>query len=88
MRLVLLGAMMILVLAACSARRPIAELEEEAEISGDWSAVEQHRRMDKRMNRVQGDNFCNNGYVLACQTKGEREECGCVSPIDRGLRSN
>lgn len=88
MRLMLSVLLVAVVLAGCTSRRPIAELEEEAEITGDWTAVEQHRRMDKSMNRVKGDNFCNNGYVLVCHTKAEREECGCVSPIDRGLRSN
>jgi hypothetical protein len=86
MRLVLLGALSIVLLTACSSRRPLAELEEEAEITGDWSAVQRYRKMDKSMNRVNGENFCENGYVIACVTKGEQEECGCVSPLDRGLR--
>jgi len=86
MRLMLTVAMLLMVIVGCAARTPIEELQAEAEITGDWSAVQQHQRMDRRMNRVQGEEACNNGYVLACFTKGEREECGCVSPIDRGLR--
>jgi hypothetical protein len=88
MRLMLFVALLVVVLAGCTTRPTLAELEEEAEITGDWSAVQQYRRMDKSMNRVNGDNYCKNGYILVCRTKAEREECGCVSPLDRSQRTN
>lgn len=86
MRTKLLVAIWLFLLVGCAARVPLAELEAEAEMTGDWSAVERHKRMDRKMNRVQGEPDCPSGHVLACQTKGSNEECGCVSPLDRGLR--
>lgn len=85
MRLMLSVVLVAVVLAGCTSRPSIAQLEEEAEITGDWSAVEQHGQMDKRMRRVQEDTICEKGYILACSKRGERELCGCASPIDRGL---
>ena len=70
-------------LAGCAARTPLAELEEEALMTGDWSAVEKHKKMDRKMNRVQLEPECPHGHTLTCHTKGAREVCGCVSPLDR-----
>ena len=70
----------------CAARPPFEELVAEAEMTGDWSKVEQYKRMNKSMNYVDGESACKNGHVLVCHKKSEHEECGCVSPLDRGLR--
>ena len=70
----------------CAARPPYEELVVEAEQTGDWSAVKQYERMNKSMNRIDGETKCNNGYIFVCHTEGDREECGCVSPLDQGLR--
>ncbi len=61
----------------------MAELEEEAEVTGDWTAVEKRKQMDRRMNRVQLEPPCPYGKALTCRTEGAREVCGCVSPLDR-----
>ena len=73
-------------LVGCAARQPYEELVAEAELTGDWSAVQKYRRMNKSMNFVDGTDLCKNGHVLVCHEKTEGEECGCVSPLDRGLR--
>jgi len=72
-------------LVGCAARPPLAELEAEAEETGDWSKVDQYHRMNKSMNRVDGTQPCKNGYVLHCRKKGVNETCTCVSPLNRGI---
>lgn len=79
----LFSVLVVILLAGCAARPSLEELETEADETGDWSKVEQHKMMDRKMGRVDGEEKCDNGYVLHCQTKGEREVCGCISPLDR-----
>jgi hypothetical protein len=55
------------------------ELEQEAAETGDWSAVEQRRLMDRRMGLVDPSRQCPNGEALLCSKKGEQENCECVS---------
>ena len=81
----ILGVMVLFLLVGCAARTPLAELEEEAEMTGDWSAVEQHKRMDRKSNRVMLEPFCPRGDAFVCSKKGELEECGCVSALNPGL---
>ena len=64
----------------------MAELEAEAALTGDWSAVEKRERIDRKMGLTLGDPACKSGHVLVCANEGSRNECGCVSPLDRGLR--
>ena len=61
----------------------MAELEKEAEITGDWTAVEKRKQMDRKMGRVRLESDCPSGHILTCATEGAREVCGCVSPLDR-----
>jgi len=75
--------LLLILLIGCAARPPYEELVAEAELTGDWSAVNQYNRMNKSMNRVDGSPACKSGYVLICRTKSElsgQEDCGCVSP--------
>jgi hypothetical protein len=80
MRLALILVLCLLV--SCAERRPIEELEAEAEITGDWSAVDERRRMDRKMGRHIPDEQCGNGFALVCKSKGEEEVCGCISVRD------
>ena len=73
----------LLLLGACAARPSLQELEEEALATGDWSRMERRIEMDRKMGMIDGVEKCDNGYVLHCQAKGEREVCGCISPLDR-----
>ncbi len=80
------GVMVLFLLIGCATRTPLAELEAEAEITGDWTAVQKHMKIDRHMNRVRLEPDCPHGGVLVCHKKGERENCGCVSPLDPGLK--
>ena len=79
----ILGVMVLCLLVGCVTRIPMAELEKEAEITADWTAVEKRKQMDRKMNRVQLEPECPHGHILTCRTEGPREICGCVSPLDR-----
>ena len=79
----ILSLIILCFLVGCSARPPLAELQAEAEQTGDWSAVDKYHRQNKAMNRVSGENPCKNGYRLLCTRKSESEYCTCVSPLDR-----
>ena len=85
-RMRIMGILLLILVAGCASRTPLAELEAEAARTGDWSAVEKHERMSKRMGLDMGGPECRSGHVLVCATKGSRNECGCVSPFGRGLR--
>ena len=65
-------------IAGCASRPSMEELESEAMRTGDWSEVEQRKRMDRQMGRVDSDSQCPSGESLLCRQKGEREECECV----------
>jgi len=69
----------LLLIAGCASRPSMEELEKEAQATGDWTAVQQRRVMDRKMGRVDPNQICASGYALLCEQKGEREECACVS---------
>ena len=73
-----LAVVLLFLLIGCAARPPLEELVAEAEMTGDWSAVERYKRMNRSMNRVDGDPVCENGFSLLCREKAEREDCACV----------
>ena len=79
----ILSLLVLCFLVGCAARTPMAELEKEAEFTGDWTAVERRKQMDRKMNRVQLEPVCPSGHILTCSMQGAREVCGCVSPLDR-----
>jgi hypothetical protein len=81
----LFAIIVICLLAGCAARKPLAQIEAEAEISGDYSGVERYKRIDRAMNRLTPDTVCKSGYVLYCTKKSETPTCTCVSPIDRSV---
>jgi len=74
------GVVVLCLLLGCATRTPMAELEEEALMTGDWSAVEKHKKMDRKQNRVLSELECPNGRALFCHAQGEKEICDCVSP--------
>ena len=77
--LTVIGLAGLLLVAGCASRPSMDELEREAQASGDWSAVQQRRAVDRKMGRVDPNHICAAGYALLCEKKGEREECACVS---------
>jgi hypothetical protein len=76
------GIMVLCLLAGCSARPTIEELEAEALDTGDWAAVEKRERMDEKWGVVKTDSACRGDKVEICYTKSAQEECACVSPHD------
>lgn len=77
---IVLCTLMVAIAAGCASRQSMDELELEAMRTGDWSAVEQRQRMDRKMGLNDPDNACDNDSVLLCSKKGARESCECVTP--------
>jgi hypothetical protein len=50
--------------------------------------VEHREMMDRKMGRIDGEDKCDKGYISHCEVKGEREVCGCISPLDREAFNN
>jgi len=83
-RMKLAGVIILCLLAACAAKPTMEELEAEASITGDWSAVEKREKMNRRMG-VQDERQCEPGYMLMCNKRSAQEICSCVRPSDRAI---
>jgi hypothetical protein len=75
MRIVSILALFILV--GCAARPTTDELEAEASVTGNWTAVEDRERMNKKM-RVNPELRCPENLMLFCTKDGAHEECYCM----------
>ena len=64
-------------LAGCATKPSLEQLEDEAMISGDWSAVEEHEQSPNRLGSVI-EHSCPSGQALICVKNGLREACECV----------
>ncbi len=64
-------------LAGCATKPSLEQLEDEAMVSGDWSAVEKRERSSNRLGSVI-EQSCPHGHALICVKNGLREECECV----------
>lgn len=73
--LVLLGAMLV---AGCGSFASMEELEREAMLTGDWSAVEQRERILARREEQQGLS-CPSGFVSYCERYVGRTTCKCIT---------
>ena len=73
----LLSLLAVLLVTGCSTVTPMEELERQALLTGDWSAVEKRERilLRRQMNRGMA---CPNGYIGYCVEQGGRPECSCV----------
>ena len=71
-----------LAMGACADTRTLEELEQEAMVTGDWSAVE---RREKKMAEKQArrDAGCRTTETLVCETLASTSRCYCVSKHDR-----
>ena len=63
-------------LCGCVGRPTMQELETQALVSGDWSAVESRERMQFRLGR-RADTQCPRGHTLFCIEHGI-QKCYCV----------
>lgn len=67
----------VLLLSGCGTLVPMEELERQAFLTGDWSAVEARERTLVRQNMRRGMQ-CPSGYTGYCETSFGRERCACV----------
>ena len=79
--LVLMGAIF---LTGCGSTLSLVQLEQQAFLSGDWSAVEQRERIIARRNARRGPQ-CPSGHVAYCEKRFGQARCGCVDNAE--LRS-
>ena len=67
------------VLAGCASRPALEELEQDALISGDWSAVESREGMLERR-RAANATSCAARDTQICYEQGADNDCYCVRP--------
>jgi len=77
MRILLL--VLTVTLAACASKPTLEELEDEAMVSGDWSAVERREEIQKDL-RGESAQRCPDKHTVVCEQMGGSEDCECVSP--------
>lgn len=61
----------------CGSYTPMEELEQQALLTGDWSAVEKRERRDARR-KMRSGNFCPAGLVAVCESYVSMDRCSCV----------
>ena len=64
-------------LGACGTYHTLEELEQQALISGDWSAVEAREKTIARRKSRSGM-MCPSGSKVYCERWGASERCACV----------
>lgn len=67
----------LVMLAGCAGYMPLEELEAQALLTGDWSAVEKRERMDARRN-LRSFMKCPPGTIGYCEPIQRSEQCSCV----------
>ena len=74
--------MALVILAGCSGPPTLEELEKEALVTGDWSAVEERERL---LQRKQKKNVldCPSGFTSSCFESGLSVDCKCIRPTSR-----
>ena len=74
--LVLLG---VLFLTGCASMQTLEQLEQQAFLTGDWSAVEQRHRIIAKRKALRGLQ-CPTGTMAYCEKRlGQVDRCGCVN---------
>lgn len=67
----------ILMAAGCSVVPTMDELETQAMLTGDWSAVEKRERsVARRM--AQAPMHCPSGYTAICEVRFAERNCACA----------
>jgi hypothetical protein len=73
----ILSVLILVGLAGCTIGPTLEELETQALLSGDWSAVEKRERSLARRQARQGPN-CPAGYVAYCEDRFYDNVCTCL----------
>lgn len=69
--------LVLILLSGCGGFTTLEQLEAQALLSGDWSAVEQRERIIARR-EARNYNPCAAGTVAVCQSGVSDERCSCV----------
>jgi starvation-inducible outer membrane lipoprotein len=69
--------LLVLTLGACVSVPTLEELEHQAMLTGDWSAVEARERRIAHRSARQGPG-CPSGTVAYCEQQVSSERCTCV----------
>lgn len=77
------GAILLVVLAGCSASPSLQELEDEAAITGDWTAVEERERLIRLRLKRKGIE-CPDGTTTVCREVGMTSKCQCFGSVVGG----
>ena len=72
--LALMGA---LLLTGCGSMPSLEQLEDQAFLSGDWSAVEKREKLIARRTAIRGPK-CPARMIAVCEKRGAQNRCGCV----------
>ena len=69
--------MALVLLSGCGAFKSMQQLEQEALLTGDWSAVEQRERQIARRN-LKSSLHCPPGKIGYCQQDFGETDCTCI----------
>jgi hypothetical protein len=76
--LLLLG---VIFLTGCVSMPTLEELEAQAFLSGDWSAVEKREKLIAKRDFLRGPQ-CPAGTIAYCERRLGQKRCGCVANAD------
>ena len=65
-------------LTGCMSMPTLEQLEEQAFLTGDWTAVETREKRIARRARIQGPQ-CPAGTMVYCEGRMGQKRCGCIS---------
>ncbi len=76
-----------LFLVACAPVPTLEELEDQANLTGDWSQVERRERAIAKRHNQQNQRLsqCSYQYVEICDSNSDQERCQCVAWEDLGV---
>jgi hypothetical protein len=66
-------------LAACASEPSLEELEDQAMVSGDWSAVERREEIQRDL-RGKSAQSCPDKHTMVCEQTGANDKCTCIPP--------
>ena len=76
--LLLLG---VFFLVGCISMPTLEQLEEQAFLTGDWSAVEKRERLIAKRDSMRGPK-CPAGTMAYCEVRLGQKRCGCISDAE------
>jgi len=71
--------LMMIVLAGCASRPTLEQLQQDALVTGDWSAVEKREQFLRKI-RGRSDVYCPQGTTMVCIDGEGDEDCICARP--------